>query len=117
MSKLLETCTPLAPKERALALESSTELEAAHVVAGNEGQTEAPAPEANVDYHYTCFVKSHKNGRLYELNGDLKGPIDLGVVEGDLLSDAVLLRVKTFVQAELEGSIGFNVMALSKNGA
>lgn len=52
-------------------------------------------PDGGVDYHYVCFVKSHKNGHLYELDGGRKGPVDLGHFAGDdVLSEEGLAIIK-----------------------
>jgi ubiquitin carboxyl-terminal hydrolase L3 len=115
LSQLLTTCIPLPPQERAEALEASAELEAAHAAAAYEGDSAVPASaEDPVDYHYVCLVKSHKNGRLYEMNGDLKGPVDRGPIDGDLLSKGAVDVLNTFIQRE-EGEFGFSLVALAKN--
>ena len=63
-------------------MEESKELEEAYAGVAKKGDTEAPEnAEDEVDYHYICFVKSHKNGRLYQLDGDRKRPIELGMLE------------------------------------
>ncbi|KAK7041804.1 ubiquitinyl hydrolase 1 [Paramarasmius palmivorus] len=119
LERLLTTCVPLTPDDRALALEASSELEEVHTHAGKAGVTSAPTdPDVEVDFHYTCFVPSHKNGRLYQLDGMNQGPTDTGIVlaEGeDLLSANALSVIQNFIkegEAKYE-SIGFNLMALT----
>ncbi|KAK1231376.1 ubiquitinyl hydrolase 1 [Marasmius sp. AFHP31] len=118
IERLLETCTPLNPHERALALEASQELEEAHTSAGKDGQTAAPSDlEEEVDYHYACFVRSHISGRVYELDRMKPGPVDSGITltEGeDLLSKPSLQLVRNFIREEQfkYQNEGFSLMAL-----
>jgi ubiquitin carboxyl-terminal hydrolase L3 len=66
------------------------------------------------------FVKSHKNGRLYQLESCRKGPVDLGCVLGedeDLLSEKALDAVRKFVEEAGKGvEVGYSAMALSITG-
>ncbi|KAF5361707.1 hypothetical protein D9758_007292 [Tetrapyrgos nigripes] len=113
IARLLATITPLAPEERALALEASDEVEEAHRHAGNSGVTSVPNPEDDVDHHYLAFVKSHKNNRVYELDGMNKGPVETGVTlaEGeDVFGDAGRRLVKEMI--EREDNVGFSLTAL-----
>jgi ubiquitin carboxyl-terminal hydrolase L3 len=96
-----------------MALESSAEIESSHSAAAREGDSAVPhSAEAEVEYHYICLVKSHKNERLYLMNGALKGPVDLGPIDGDVLSQDALKVVKEFIQREKGENIGFSLMAL-----
>jgi ubiquitin carboxyl-terminal hydrolase L3 len=71
LDNLLKTCIPLDPKARALALEDSADLERAHTAAATQGDSAVPEnAEDEVYFHYVCFVKSHKDGQLYEMDGD-----------------------------------------------
>lgn len=45
---------------------------------GEKGDTKAPDINESVDLHFISFIKSTKNGHLYELDGRRTGPIDLG---------------------------------------
>ncbi|KAG7090621.1 hypothetical protein E1B28_009723 [Marasmius oreades] len=117
IEKLLETCIPLKPYERALALEASDELEEIHNLAGKEGDTTFSPGSDDVDYHYSCLVKSRQSGRLYELDGMKSGPVDTGLSLGeseDILSKPALELVKDFIrrQSSRYQSDGFNLMAL-----
>lgn len=61
-----------------------------------------------------CFVRSHQNGRLYELDGDRAGPIDRGDViqpGEDLLAPGGLSVVREYIERE-KGSPFFSLMAL-----
>ncbi|KAI0752243.1 ubiquitin carboxyl-terminal hydrolase [Irpex lacteus] len=116
ISRLLKECVPRDPNERALVLEESSELQRVHTSAAVQGDTVPPeSAKAEVDFHYVCFVPSHRNGHLYEMDGDKwGGPIDLGVhlEEGeDLLTERVLEVVRAFVQRNKHNE-GFSLMAL-----
>ena len=103
MDKLLATCIPLDPYGRALALESSEDISAVHADAAAQGDSAAPDAEAKVDFHYVCFVQSHKMGRLYEIDGDKKGPLDKHVIlraDEDMLGKNALSVVREFVNAK-----------------
>jgi ubiquitin carboxyl-terminal hydrolase L3 len=100
--------------ECALALEADSALEKAYAEVARSGDTEAPASaEDYVPYHYVCFVKSQDNGNLYQLDGDRKGPIDLGpmAVDEDVLADKCLKVIRDMIASE-EGDPHFSLMAL-----
>jgi ubiquitin carboxyl-terminal hydrolase L3 len=118
IAHLLDTSIPLAPPERAKALEDSEALESAYKTVAVQGDSAVPeSPEDEVDYHYVCFVKSSKNGHIYELDGDRKGPIDHGFVGsdddgGDVLDQAGLKVVRTFLNREKGSNMNFSLLAL-----
>lgn len=102
---------------RAKLLEDSEPFEAAHVSVCDEGETDAPAADDPIDFHYVALVKSQKNGHLYELDGRRKGPIDLGQLqEGeDALSQLSLNKVREFMEREKESGGYFSIIALSED--
>jgi len=110
--EFLREATPLAPFERTLALENSEGIAAAHKAAAMQGQSAAPEAQAEVDFHYICFVRSKKDHHLYEMNGCVKGPIDSGLAPAgeDILDDGIKL-VKEYVNHE-GGDVGFSLLAL-----
>ncbi|KAL8336281.1 hypothetical protein RB601_000209 [Gaeumannomyces tritici] len=124
LSRLLAKIRPLAVEPRARALEADADVAAAHAAAAVAGDTEAPAAaDATVDHHYICFVRSPRDGRLYELDGDLVGPVDLGACRGDggdddgggdLLGEAALAVVRDIVLKMPGGEDGaFSLLALA----
>jgi ubiquitin carboxyl-terminal hydrolase L3 len=114
MSRFLQAGLTTNPREAAKVLETSDELERVYAKAAAQGDSVAPEnPEASVDFHYVCFVRSTKSNHVYELDGERKGPLDRGEVEGgDLLDEQGLKLVRDFVGRGGE-SLGFNLMALS----
>lgn len=115
LAHLLASCTPLKPLDRATLLEDDEQLESAYKAAALQGDSEVPGnPEDEVDFHYVCFVKSHKNGHLYELDGDRKGPVDWGRLdsEDDVLSEKGLGVIREFIGGISRG-VGFSLLALA----
>ena len=72
--------------------------------------------EDEVDFHFVCFVKSHKNGHLYEMDGDRKGPVDTGVLLGpeeDIFAAGGLGIVRKFIERENGASLNFSLLVLT----
>jgi ubiquitin carboxyl-terminal hydrolase L3 len=100
--------------ELAQALEKNEGLEVAYAEVASKGDTEAPLnAEDEVDYHYIAFVKSTKDNHLYQLDGDRKRPIDLGVLaaDEDVLSEKCLGVIRGMMASE-EDNLNFSLMAL-----
>lgn len=115
LDRLLQRAIPLTYRERAKVIEDSEELEAIHTAMAQQGDTAVPErADDEVDHHYIALVKS-KSGQLYEMDGDRKGPVDLGTSLGseDLLGETALGVVKKFIEREKGQNIGFNLMALA----
>jgi ubiquitin carboxyl-terminal hydrolase L3 len=116
LATLLKTCLPLKPRERALTLEKSEELESVYAKAAMGGDSSVPTnAEDEVDFHFVCFVKSNKNSFVYELDGDRKGPINKSVMlatNDDILAEGGLGIAREFIQREKGDSTGFSLMAL-----
>lgn len=102
---------------RAALLEESPEFEAAHASVCDDGETDAPAADDPIDFHYVALVKSQKDGHLYELDGRRKGPIDLGKLADneDALSQLSLDKVREFMNREVESGGYFSIIALSED--
>lgn len=116
LSRLLASCKPLKPLDRAQILENDDELESAYASVALQGDSKAPEnPEEDADFHYVCFVKSHKDGHLYELDGDRKGPVDRGPLasDEDVLAECGLSVIREFIQREDAGETGFSLLVLA----
>ncbi|KAI1311728.1 ubiquitin C-terminal hydrolase L3 [Xylaria venustula] len=118
ISHLIETCIPLNNAQRTQVLESDSQLEAAHASVASRGNTAPPADvTAEPPFAYMTFVKSRKSGRLYQLEGCRKGPLDLGCVLGedeDLLSGRALDAVRRFAEEAGKGAdVGYSALVLS----
>jgi ubiquitin carboxyl-terminal hydrolase L3 len=107
----------LSPTDRAKVLEESIQLEEAYAAVALKGDSAVPeSAEAEVEFHYICYVKGKDDGRVWELDGDRKGPIDTGVVlpregEGNVCCEEVLRLVRAYVDDSGE-KLGFGLMAL-----
>ena len=86
----------------------SPDLKYQYLKAAQDGDSIAPGEGIEVDFHYTCFVKS--SGHL----GDLSGPVDRGAIneDDDIASEAALATIKSFMDAKGGTSIGFSMLAL-----
>lgn len=105
LDDLLIEAEPLGPSKRADLLYESKALESAHADAAKLGDTQAPNADDEVDLHFVAFVKG-TDGRLWELDGRRKGPLDRGLLgeDEDALSEKALdLGVRKFLKAEMEG--------------
>ncbi|WEW55935.1 cysteine-type deubiquitinase [Emydomyces testavorans] len=120
LDKLLEAAVPLSRMDRAKLLYDSPALEAAHRSAAQRGDTQAPTPGEKCGFHFISFVKGD-DGRLWELNGSMKGPVSRGALgaDEDCLSEHALdLGVRTFIGKKSEAGeadFGFSLVALAPN--
>lgn len=114
LDKLVQQAIPKKTVERSDVLYTSEILELAHKEAAHDGDSRAPDPDQEVPYGFTAFVKG-KDGRLYELEGRRKGPVDRGVIHDDeeLLSERVLgLSVYPYINREKVTETRFSCIAL-----
>ena len=88
-----------------------------YAAAAMKGDSTVPTDaEDEVDFHFVCFVKSHKNGHLYEMDGDRKGPVDTGVLLGpeeDIFAARGLGIVRKFIERENGASLNFSLLVLT----
>ncbi|KAK7398741.1 ubiquitinyl hydrolase 1 [Neonectria punicea] len=82
LDKLLTTCRPLLPNERARAVETCEGLERAYTsTARSHEQSSVPRNLGDLGNHYLCLTKSRKTGHLYQVSASRKdGPVDMGPV-------------------------------------
>ncbi|UPK92771.1 hypothetical protein LCI18_003706 [Fusarium solani-melongenae] len=115
LASLLTSVEPLKYLDRAAVLEEDEQLESIYKTVALQGDTEAPEnAEDEVDFHYVCFAKSHRNGHLYELDGDRKGPIDRCALDqgDDVLSERALGVISEFIRG-VGKELGFSLLALA----
>lgn len=67
-----------------------------------------------MDLHYVCFVKT-EDGKLWELDGRRKGPIERGVLseEEDVLSEKALREGPLKFLGREGGDLRFSCVALA----
>ncbi|KAJ5159238.1 uncharacterized protein N7500_008889 [Penicillium coprophilum] len=85
LEKIVKLAVELGPVERARLLYDSRFLEEAHMDAASEGCSIVPLPQEECGFHFIAFVK--KDGKVWELNGGMNGPLLRGELEGDLLGE------------------------------
>lgn len=113
LAGFLSECTP---QDRVSALEASEDIEAAYSEFAHQGASVVPDAEDEVDFHYICFVKSHNTGKLYEMDGDKKGPVYKEVTLGkeeDVVSDSSLRVIREYIGLEKGSNLNFSLMALA----
>ena len=96
----------LEPSDCTAYLESSKEIEDAFIKAAQNGRSEAPSPQDEVDHHYICLVKS--SVQVYQLDGDLDGPVHRGPLTGDedVLARRGLDIIREYTDSEKDGRFG-----------
>lgn len=106
--------------DRARVLEDSEEFERAHEEAAKLGDTPTPPPvtDEHTGQHFVAFVK--KDGRLWELEGSRKGPLERGVLgeDEDVLSEKALgMGLGKLIEVEREsgGDLRFSAIALVRS--
>lgn len=95
------------PRERAALLAQFNDVESAHTVAAESGQTATPNLADEVDLHFVSFVE-HR-GNLIELDGRRESPINHGPIREGLLEDTAVV-VRRII--EVTQSIQFNLVTL-----
>lgn len=111
LKNFLDTTESLSPAEKGKALEASEDVCTSHATCAQEGQTAPPALNDELDYHFIALVE--RGGRLYELDGRKKGPIDHGpTTPENLLNDAAAV-CREFI-ARNPGCLNFTSVALVK---
>lgn len=119
LDRIRKDALPASMLERAKVLEDSLAFEKAHEEAAQLGDTPAPTPisDEHTGQHFVAFVKA-KDGRLWELEGARKGPLDRGALKDDedVLSPAALdkgLGRLIQIEAETGGDLRFSAIALA----
>ena len=83
-----------------------------HDEVASSGQTEAPKPNADLDFHFVSLVPV--GGKLYELDGNNNGPLEIGPIKGegaDAFLKAAVAHVKEAYIAPFPES-HFSMMSL-----
>ena len=115
LSGILSSYVLAQPSERSKILEDSQDLAEVYLQAALEKDSEAPLnPEDEVDFHYTCFVKSGPNGHLYELDGDRSGPAVVGALqpEEDVVCESGLNAIREYIEVRRGEKVGFSLLVL-----
>ncbi|XKL68898.1 hypothetical protein PGB90_006667 [Kerria lacca] len=108
LKKFIETVKGLSPVEAGEILQSS-DIGEVHDDIAEEGQTEAPDPNVNVNFHYATFVEH--NGALVELDGRKSSPIIHSSTSRETLLQDTVKVIRSFMERDPE-NIHFTMMAL-----
>ncbi|KKZ68764.1 hypothetical protein EMCG_05631 [[Emmonsia] crescens] len=102
----LHQLTKLQPPNRTKYLEDSEEICRAYAKAAQKGASGVPIAKDEVDHHYICFV-THSN-QLYELDGDIDGPISRGfLAEGeDILTGSARYIIRQYTESKIDETFG-----------
>ncbi|KAI7898598.1 uncharacterized protein BX663DRAFT_524039 [Cokeromyces recurvatus] len=106
---IIEQAKNMTVDERVELLENSKELANIHQSAANEGQTEAPDRDEEVDLHFICFIEIDQH--LYELDGRKLFPINHGKCTNFVESSVKVM--KQYIARDPEQT-NFSAMALCK---
>lgn len=102
----------LDPEVKANKFETCNTIATAHESSSVEGQTEAPAASASVEYHFISLI--YHNNYIYEMDGRKKGPIrHEQTSEKTFMKDAMDV-VKKFVKLD-PANINFSMQAITRN--
>ena len=108
-----EKTKEMTPEERAKYIENDTDLENAHAVAVNAGETAVPSIDDKVNLHFIALVE--RGGHLYELDGRKDTAIDHGECGKDEFLKVSVERVIKPYFERADGSIHFSAVALAKS--
>ncbi|KAJ6481881.1 ubiquitin C-terminal hydrolase L3 [Mycena sanguinolenta] len=115
LDTLLCDSTPLGPVERAAVLKHSDGIAEVYNRASQRGSSPLLHAEDETPGHFVCFVRSPKDGHIYELDGGKNGPVDHDAFLGgdrDMLSGGLKL-VREYVEKKMDPARPhFHLMAL-----
>ncbi|KLJ06318.1 ubiquitin thiolesterase [Blastomyces silverae] len=120
LARIKDEAVDLGMDERAKLLYDSHELEVAHQSVAEMGDSRMPSlnGEGHTGQHFVAFVK--EGGKLWELEGSRRGPLDRGVLseDEDLLGPrAIELGIGRVIELESAsggGDLRFSCIALTK---
>ncbi|XP_012532804.1 ubiquitin carboxyl-terminal hydrolase isozyme L3 isoform X2 [Monomorium pharaonis] len=112
LKKFLDETKGLSYIERGERFEKAQDIIDTHMESAQEGQTEAPAEDVEVYYHFVAFI--HKDGSLYELDGRKLAPINHGSTTPEALLDDAARVCKEYMERD-PTEMRFTVVALAAN--
>ncbi|KAK1910212.1 hypothetical protein P3342_006485 [Pyrenophora teres f. teres] len=117
LDQIRKDAIPKGIEERAKVLEASEAFETAHRAAAKQGDTDEIPVGQNTGHHFVAFVKA-RDGHLWELEGNRKGPLDRGLLkeDEDVLSPAALekgIGRLMRIESEKGGNLRFSAIALA----
>lgn len=117
LANFLQEAIPLGMDARAKLLNDSDVLHQASEASASKGDTRPLRADEDSPHHFVALVKG-RDGHLWELEGDRKGPIDRGLLgdDEDAFSNKALdlgIRRLIKIQSEAGGNLDFSCIALA----
>ncbi|XP_077984649.1 ubiquitin carboxyl-terminal hydrolase isozyme L3-like [Glandiceps talaboti] len=110
LKKFLDETKDMTPAEKAEHLANDESISAAHESSAQQGQTDAPSRDEEVNLHFIAFV--HKDGDLYELDGRKPFPINHGKSSKETILQDAAKVCKEFMDRD-PSELHFTVVALA----
>ncbi|XP_014209774.1 ubiquitin carboxyl-terminal hydrolase isozyme L3 [Copidosoma floridanum] len=112
LKKFLEDTKDLSSSERGEKLTKVEGITNAHEIFAQEGQTEAPAEDEKVLYHFIAFVE--RDGSIYDLDGRKPFPINHGPSSPVTFLDDAARVCREYMKRDPD-EVHFHLMALTAN--
>jgi ubiquitin carboxyl-terminal hydrolase L3 len=93
--KFLQNTQEMTPAQRAEFLKSDDSMTSAHSESANEGQTETPSIDEELELHFIAYIQ--KDGVLYELDGAKEFPISHGEATAENLLEKSVEVVRKLI--------------------
>lgn len=105
--KFLDSTKNLSPEEKGKYLEQDIDISTVHESSAQEGQTEAPNLDDDVNLHFIALVKV--NDKLFELDGRKSGPIVHGITSEDTFVKDAFKVCREYMQRDPD-NLNFTVL-------
>ncbi|XP_046852711.1 ubiquitin carboxyl-terminal hydrolase isozyme L3-like [Xenia sp. Carnegie-2017] len=112
LKTFIDSTRSLTPDERATKLECNEALIQAHDNFAQDGDTETPSREEEVNLHFVALIQ--KDGHLYELDGRKKYPINHGVSSPETFIKDAAEVCRNYMKRDPD-NLRFTVIALSES--
>ena len=108
LTKFLSEAQTQAPEDRGKTFEKNEEIKTEHKGASQQGQT---AAQSDADSHFIAFIPH--NGRLWELDGMKKCPVNMGPCSQEEFLAKACEEVKKYMQRDPD-NLNFSTIVLAK---
>ena len=108
MKKFLDSTKDLSPEEKGKILEQNMDISAVHESSAQQGQTEAPNVDDEVNLHFIAIV--NVKGKLVELDGRKIGPLVHGTTSDETFLRDALRVCKEYMERDPD-NLNFNALS------
>lgn len=108
LKKFIDSTKDLSPEERGKVLEQNLDISAVHESSAQEGQTEAPNLDDEVNLHFIAIV--NVKGKLVELDGRKFGPLVHGTTSDETFLKDGLRVCKEYMERDPD-SLNFTALS------